>query len=82
MIRRDIFLIFTATCGITIAARADELLPLRPGMVPMTRGCRKPAPACPVRVLREPRPVRRGHVLKLACTERGQCAAVVLRREG
>ncbi|HVS37783.1 MAG TPA: beta-ketoacyl-[acyl-carrier-protein] synthase family protein [Gemmataceae bacterium] len=50
------------------------------GVLPATLNYEEPDPQCPVRVLREPRPVKRLCFLKLSFTERGQCAAVVIRR--
>jgi 3-oxoacyl-[acyl-carrier-protein] synthase II len=67
------------------AADAVELaasLAAAGGVVPATRNCETADERCPVRVLREPRPPRKRYVLKTGCTERGQCAAVVLRYEG
>ena len=40
----------------------------------------EPDPACPVCVARESGPVNRPWVLKVSCTERGQCAAAVIRK--
>jgi 3-oxoacyl-[acyl-carrier-protein] synthase II len=59
---------------------AASLLALSGGMVPGTLNHDEPAPDCPVHVLRQPRPARLPCVLKVACTEQGQCAAVVVRR--
>jgi 3-oxoacyl-[acyl-carrier-protein] synthase II len=58
----------------------SSLLALRDGTVPPTLNQEEPDPACPVWVPREPRQVRRPYVLKISCTERGQCAALVVRR--
>ncbi len=57
-----------------------SLMALREGVVPTTLNQEEPDPGCPVWVTREPRQVRRPYVLKISCTERGQCAAVVVRR--
>ncbi len=51
------------------------------GVVPATLNCESADERCPVNVLRAPRPPRKRCVLKTGCTERGQCAAVVLRYE-
>ena len=59
---------------------AASLVALRRGTVPATLNYRHPDPGCPVKVLGEARPLARSAVLKVACTERGQCAAVVLAR--
>jgi 3-oxoacyl-[acyl-carrier-protein] synthase II len=66
--------------GGSTAELAASLVALERGTVPATRNYRHPDPACAVNVIREARPVVRDCVLKVACTERGQCAAVVLRR--
>ena len=36
--------------------------------------------ACPIQVLREPKPVTKPYALKVSLTERGQAAAAVIRR--
>jgi 3-oxoacyl-[acyl-carrier-protein] synthase II len=59
---------------------AASLLALGHGVVPATLNYEEPDPACPVPVLREPRPVSRPYVLKVGLTEMGQCGAVVCRR--
>jgi 3-oxoacyl-[acyl-carrier-protein] synthase II len=59
---------------------AASLLALADGVLLPTLNHERTDPACPVRVLRTPRPVERACFLKIACTELGQCAAVVLRR--
>jgi 3-oxoacyl-[acyl-carrier-protein] synthase II len=66
--------------GASILELAASLLALRGGVVPPTRNHDQTDPACPVLVAREPRTVTRPYVLKVACTELGQCAAAVLRR--
>ncbi|HZY87352.1 MAG TPA: beta-ketoacyl-[acyl-carrier-protein] synthase family protein [Gemmataceae bacterium] len=52
------------------------------GILPATLNCDEPDPECPVAVSREVRRVERPYFLKVACTELGQCAAVVCRRWG
>ena len=59
---------------------AASLLALRDGVVPRTCGHEQTDPACPVDVIREPRPVRRDCVLKVSATDFGQCAAIVVRK--
>ena len=50
-------------------------------MVPATLNYEEPDPACPVTVAAgAPRPVTKPYALKLAFTEMGQCAAVVIRK--
>jgi 3-oxoacyl-[acyl-carrier-protein] synthase II len=67
--------------GGSTAELAASLVAFESGTVPATLNYQQPDPGCPVQVIRTPRPVERDCVLKVACTERGQCAAVVLRRE-
>jgi 3-oxoacyl-[acyl-carrier-protein] synthase II len=57
-----------------------SLLALRDGPLPPTLNYEEPDPACPVEVVRGPRPVVRAYFLKLGFTDMGQCAAVVCRR--
>jgi 3-oxoacyl-[acyl-carrier-protein] synthase II len=57
-----------------------SLLALRDGQLPPTLNCDHPDPACPVAVIREPRPVTKPYVLKVSLTDVGQCAAVVVRK--
>jgi 3-oxoacyl-[acyl-carrier-protein] synthase II len=59
---------------------AASLLSMREGILPATLNQEQPDPACPIHVVREPRQVRRPYILKISCTERGQCAALVVRR--
>src|SRR5262249_34406639 len=60
---------------------AASVLALEHGVCPATLNYEEPDPACPVSVVAgAPRPVTRRHVLKVNCTEMGQCAAAVLRR--
>ena len=51
-----------------------------PGTLPATLNHERTDRACPVDVIRTSRPIQRNCFLKVACTERGQCAAAVLRR--
>jgi 3-oxoacyl-[acyl-carrier-protein] synthase II len=66
--------------GAPLVELAASLSALRDGVVPATLNHDKTDPACRVCVLREPRPSRRPCVLKVSCTERGQCAALVVKR--
>jgi 3-oxoacyl-[acyl-carrier-protein] synthase II len=59
-----------------------SLLAHRHGALPGTLNYQVACPECPVRALREERPVSRGHFLKVGLTERGQCAVVVVRCAG
>ncbi len=59
---------------------AASLLALSKGQVPATMNYEEPDPACPVRVARAAAPVAKDHVLKIAFTEMGQCAAAVCKR--
>jgi 3-oxoacyl-[acyl-carrier-protein] synthase II len=59
---------------------AASLLAAADGVLPATLNYDDPDPQCPVRVSREPRPVRKRCFLKLGFTELGQCAAVVCRK--
>jgi 3-oxoacyl-[acyl-carrier-protein] synthase II len=63
-----------------IVELAGSLVSLAHGTLPATLNHERTDQACPVDVIRTPRPIERRCFLKLACTERGQCAAVVLRR--
>ncbi len=59
---------------------AASLLAFRNGTLPATLNYEKPDPACPVAVLREPRPITKPYFLKLSMTELGQVGAAVFRR--
>ncbi len=60
---------------------AASILALKHGELPGTLNHETPDPACPVRVhTGAPRPVTKPHVVKLAYTDMGQCAAVVVRK--
>jgi 3-oxoacyl-[acyl-carrier-protein] synthase II len=59
---------------------AGSILALADGTLPATLNHEQTDPACPVDVVRVPRPVERPYVLKVGATERGHCAAVVVRR--
>jgi 3-oxoacyl-[acyl-carrier-protein] synthase II len=67
--------------GASTTELAASLLALREGVVPGTLNHDQTDPDCPVLVAREPRAVTKPYVLKVALTELGQCAAVVVRRE-
>jgi 3-oxoacyl-[acyl-carrier-protein] synthase II len=66
--------------GASAAELAASLLALVDGVLPATLNYDEPDPACPVAIARVARPVARPYVLKVGLTERGQCAAVVVRR--
>jgi len=57
-----------------------SLMALRHGTVPATLNCDDLDPACPVTVIRDPRPVTKSYVLKISLTDMGQCAAVVVKK--
>jgi 3-oxoacyl-[acyl-carrier-protein] synthase II len=57
-----------------------SLLALKHRTLPATLNCDNPDPGCPVAVVRRPRPVTKPYILKISLTDRGQCAAAVLRR--
>ncbi|MCS6850550.1 MAG: beta-ketoacyl-[acyl-carrier-protein] synthase family protein [Gemmataceae bacterium] len=60
---------------------AFSLLAMQRGLLPPTLNHEEPAPDCPVNVVAgSPRPVKKSHVVKLAFTDMGQCAAVVCRK--
>jgi 3-oxoacyl-[acyl-carrier-protein] synthase II len=66
--------------GASTVELAASLLALEDGTLPGTLNHDEADPECPVNVAREPRPVRRPCVLKVSCTEMGQCAALVVRK--
>jgi 3-oxoacyl-[acyl-carrier-protein] synthase II len=57
-----------------------SLLALEHGTLPATLNYDTPDPACPVAVIREPRPVTKPHVLKVSLTDLGQCAVAVVKK--
>ncbi|MCI0379600.1 MAG: beta-ketoacyl-[acyl-carrier-protein] synthase family protein [Gemmataceae bacterium] len=57
-----------------------SLLAFRHGETPATLNCDDPDPDCPIEVARTPRPVEKPYALKVAITELGQCAALVVRK--
>jgi 3-oxoacyl-[acyl-carrier-protein] synthase II len=59
---------------------AGSVLALQEGMLPATLNYEEPDPNCPVAVTATARPTTRRHVVKVAFTEMGQCAAVVCRK--
>ena len=59
---------------------AVSLLAFRHGTVPRTLNCDDPDPACPVAVLRQPKPVTKPYVVKVSLTDAGQCAAAVVKK--
>lgn len=68
-----------AGTGASVLELAASVLALGDGTVPATRNADDVDLACGVELIREPTPARRRHVLKVAYTDRGQCAAAVLR---
>jgi len=62
-----------------IAELAASLGAFEGGVVPGTLNHDETGPDCPVNVLRATRRLLRPLVLKVSCTERGQCACAVLR---
>jgi 3-oxoacyl-[acyl-carrier-protein] synthase II len=69
-------------CGAGALELAASLLAFEAGRVPGTLNYDQPDPECPVWVQREPRPTTGSCVLKTACTELGQCGALVVRWGG
>lgn len=67
-----------AGCGTT--ELAASILALHRGTLPASLNYQDPDPACPVRLLAEPRPVRKPYFLKVGFTDMGQTAAVVCRK--
>jgi len=65
--------------GASVLELAASVLALKEGTLPATLNSDDIDPACPVHVVREARPVTRPYVLKVAYTDQGQCAAVVVR---
>jgi 3-oxoacyl-[acyl-carrier-protein] synthase II len=66
--------------GAAVAELAASLVALDEGVRAATLNYEEADPSCPVHVEREPGRVRKPWVLKVSCTERGQCAAVVVRK--
>jgi 3-oxoacyl-[acyl-carrier-protein] synthase II len=58
---------------------AASVVSLADGTLPAMLNFTASAADCPVRVVHTPRPIERPTFLKVSCTERGQCAAMVLR---
>ena len=59
---------------------AASLLAMKHGVLPPTLNYQEPDPACPVRVLSQPRDIVKPYFVKVGYTEMGQCGAVVCRR--
>jgi len=57
-----------------------SLLAYQHGTLPPTLNYETPDPECPVSVLREARPIKRPYFVKISVTERGQCAAAIVKR--
>jgi len=58
-----------------------SLLAYQHGTLPPTLNYEEPDPACPVAVLREPRPIQKPCFIKISMTELGQVAAAVFKCE-
>lgn len=65
--------------GAAVLELAGSLLGWQKGMLPATLNHEETEPRCPIRVSREEAPPRKEHLIKLACTELGQVAAVVVK---
>lgn len=64
-----------------VAELACSLLALKHGKLPGTLNHAAPYPGCPITVhTGAPRPVTKPFVVKVSCTDLGQCAATVVRR--
>lgn len=64
-----------------IIETAASVLAFRHGLLPGTLNHHKPDPACPIRVhTGEPRPIAKPYAVKLAYTDLGQCAALVIKQ--
>jgi 3-oxoacyl-[acyl-carrier-protein] synthase II len=69
-----------AGAGASVIELAASLLALNDGIAPGALNQDYPDPECGALIIpREPRKVTKPYVLKVACTELGQCAAVVVR---
>jgi 3-oxoacyl-[acyl-carrier-protein] synthase II len=66
--------------GAATAELTASLLALADGSLPPTLNYDEPDPACPVTVAGKPYPVTRPSALKVSLTDKGQCAALVVRR--
>jgi 3-oxoacyl-[acyl-carrier-protein] synthase II len=69
-----------AGTGASVMELAPSVLALAGSPLPPALNYERPAEDCPVSVLREPRRVMKPCVLKVALTDRGHCAALVVRR--
>jgi 3-oxoacyl-[acyl-carrier-protein] synthase II len=65
--------------GGSVTELAASLLAMKHGIIPATRNYGVPDEACPVAVTTKARPVAKPYFVKLAFTDMGQCAAVVVR---
>jgi len=65
-----------ASAGLELAA---SLMSLQKRSVPASQNCEHLDPRCPIQVLREPKPATGEYVLKIAGTELGQWAALVVK---
>jgi 3-oxoacyl-[acyl-carrier-protein] synthase II len=67
--------------GSSVAELAASVLALGHGLLPPTLNYEEPDPECPITVAAgAPRPLTHRHFVKVAFTEMGQCAAVVVRK--
>ncbi len=65
----------------SVSELAASILALQHGILPGTLNHDLLDPDCPIAVHRgEPRPIRSPYVLKISFTDKGQCAALVIRR--
>jgi 3-oxoacyl-[acyl-carrier-protein] synthase II len=66
--------------GAATTELAASILGFHQGVMPGTLNCEDPDPECSLSVLTGQRAVDRPHILKVAFTQMGQCAAAVIRR--
>jgi 3-oxoacyl-[acyl-carrier-protein] synthase II len=65
--------------GSGLVELAASLAAAQHGQIVPTRNYQHADPGCPIRVLSQPRASRRRIVVKVSCTDLGQCGAVVVR---
>ena len=66
--------------GAAAAELVASLLALADGVMPATLNHEEPDPECPVAVATAPRPVAKASLLKVGLTDKGQCAAMAVRK--